>query len=103
MLFCLGHRQMNESKLSLIAVTLCFTVGIAIIEIVASQFGGGGLSVNLMFKSMAIAALCGLIVDLLRFASGRISLKPHPSLKCRRPGKDISQLLERSLGPAPTA
>lgn len=91
---------MKESKLSIIAVTLCFTVGIAIIEVAASQFGGAGLSVNLMLKSMAIAALCGLIVDLLRFASAQISLKPHPSLKCRRPGKDISRLLERSLGPA---
>ena len=94
---------MDESRLSLLTVTLCFTVGILLIELAVSQFGAAGLSTGLLLKSIAIAALCGLIVDSLRFVSGQISLKPHPSLKRKRPGKDIRRLLERSLGPAQSA
>lgn len=94
---------MNDSKLSLIAVTLCFAAGIALIEIAASQFTAASLTPGLLLKSIAIGALCGLIVDSLRFVSGQISLKPHPSLKRKRPGKDMRRLLERSLGPAQSA
>ena len=94
---------MKDSKLSLIAVTLCFATGIALIEVAASLFTATGLTLDLFVRSVAIGALCGLIVDVLRFVSGQIRLKPHPTLKCKQPGKDMRRLLERSLGPAQSA
>ena len=94
---------MNESRLSLIAVTLCFTVGITLIELVVSQVTAAAITADLLLRSIAVGALCGLIADFLRFVSSRIGLESHPGLKCRRQGKDMRRLLEQTLGPTSVA
>ena len=94
---------MNDLKLSMFAVTLWFTGGILVIQLLLSQFvitDGAALSSALLLKTVAIGAVCGLIVDTLRYLSTQISLESHRNLKCKRVGKDMRRLLERSLGAA---
>ncbi len=103
MLFCFGHKQMKDLKLSMFAVTLWFISGILTIQLLLSQFvvtDGAALSSALLLKTVAIGAVCGLIVDTLRYLSAQISLETHRSLKRKRVGKDMRRLLEQSLGTA---
>ena len=85
------------------AVTLWLTGGIAVTELILSQFvitGATGVSAGMLVQMVLVVALCGLIVDVLRYVAANLSLKPHRSLKRKRVGKDMRRLLERSLGPA---
>ena len=87
-------------------ITVWFIGGTLAIELLLSQLmgvGNGELSAEMLLRTLAVAALCGFIVDALRFLSARIKLETHRNLKCKRIGKDIRQLLERNLGSAPGA
>ena len=94
---------MNDLKLSVFSVTLWFTGGILAIGWFLGQFfitDGAAFSVALLMQTAAVAAVCGLIVDTLRYLSTQISLKAHRSLKRKRVGKDMRRLLEQNLGTA---
>ena len=94
---------MNELNLSVFSVTLWFTCGILAIALFLGQFvitGGAALSAALLMQTVAIGALCGLLVDSLRYLSSQLSLETYRSLKHKRVGKDMRRLLERSLGTA---
>lgn len=103
MLFCFGHKQVNGSNLTVFSVTLWFTGGILAIAVFLGQFvitDGAALSAALLTQTVAIGALCGLMVDALRYLSTQLSLETYRSLKRKRVGKDMRRLLERSLGTA---
>ena len=94
---------MNDLKLSRFAITLWFIGGTLAIELLLSLVmvaGPGGLSTEMLVRTVAVAALCGFIVDALRFISAHIKLETYRNLKCKRIGKDMRQLLERNLGSA---
>ena len=94
---------MSDFKLSIFSVTLWFTGGILAMVWFLGQFvivDAAALSAALYMQTVAIAAVCGMVVDTLRYLSTQMSLETHRNLKRKRAGKDMRRLLERSLGTA---
>ena len=93
---------MKHLNLNTFSVTLWFAGGVAAVGLILGQFSAISATVPVpvaIVQAVLVSALCGFIVDSLRFAGSNVSLKPFRSLKRKRVGKDMRRLLERSLGP----